>query len=140
MRIIHDLARCTNSCTYRIKFNVQHDLSSILNIKIRLLRIENTLFEIIRPLLFLINVERLYVYNDSLTKRTIEQLFEIDKRNSQNSCSDVVLIEIKKILVISELQKQLQNVNRLTKSLLTLTKRLEKSYKCHERYLLTYDV
>ena len=87
--------------------NVQHDLSFILNIKIRFLRIENTLFKVMRPLLFLINIKGLYVYNDDLTKRMIEQLFEIDKRDFQNSCFKIVLIEIEKILVIFELQKQL---------------------------------
>ena len=34
-----------------------------------------------RSLLFLINIKRLYVYDDDLTKCTIEQLFEIDKRD-----------------------------------------------------------
>ena len=83
--------------------NVQHDLSSVLNIKIELLRIGNTLFKVMRPLLFLINVERLYVYDDDLTRRTIEQLFETNERDSQNSCSGIVLVEIEKVLVISEL-------------------------------------
>ena len=83
--------------------NVQHDLSSVLNIKIGFLRIKNTLFKVMKFLLFLINIERLYVYDDDLTKYTIEQLFEINERNSQNSCFEIILIEIKKILVISRL-------------------------------------
>ena len=115
-------------------------MSFVLNIKIGLLRIGNALFGVMRPLLSLVNTEGLYAYGDGLTKHTIEQLFEIDGRDSQNSCSGVVLVGIEKVLVISGLQKQLQNVNRLTKNLLTLTKRSERSCKCHERYLLTYDV
>ena len=91
--------------------NVLYDLSFVLNIRIGFLRIENTLFEVMRPLLFLINVERLYTYKEALMKYTIVQLFKIDKRDSQNSCSKTVLIEIKKIYIIYGLKKQLQNVS-----------------------------
>ena len=61
--------------------NVQHDLSFVFNIKIELLRIENTLFEVMRSLLFLINTERPYTYNDVQIKYTIVRLFKIDKRD-----------------------------------------------------------
>ena len=51
--------------------NVQYDLSFVLNIKIGFLRIENALFGVMRSLLFLINTERLYVYDDVLMKYII---------------------------------------------------------------------
>ena len=52
--------------------NVQYNLSFILNTKIKFLRIKNALFKVIKSLLFLVNVKRLYVYDDDLTKCTIE--------------------------------------------------------------------
>ena len=85
--------------------NVQYDLSFVLNIKIKFLRIENTLFRVMRSLLFLINIKRLYVCNDVLIKYIIVQLFKINKRDSQNLCSKTVLIKIKKILIIYRLKK-----------------------------------
>ena len=88
----------------------------------------------------MINKEKSYTCNDVQIKYTIVQLFKINKKDSQNSCFKTVLTEIKKVLIIYGPQKQLQNVNRLTKNLLILTKRLERSCKCHERYLPTYDI
>ena len=46
-----------------------------------------------RPLLFLINTEELYTYNNAQMKYMIIQLFKIDERDSQNSCSEAICQE-----------------------------------------------
>jgi hypothetical protein len=72
-----------------------------LNIKNRLLRTENALFRVIKPLSFLASAEVLYDYSKTVERLMTKPVFKINGKASLNLCSRVVLAGIKRDLVIS---------------------------------------
>ena len=69
-----------------------------------------------RSLLFLVNKENRYEFNEMLEIYMKITVFDEDKRNILNLCFKTVFTEIKKVLVISERKRQLLNVKRLIKN------------------------
>jgi hypothetical protein len=55
-------------------------LSSILDISTRLLKTRNVLFRVIKPLLFLANIEALYNYSVYIVKHIKKHVFNRNKR------------------------------------------------------------
>ena len=53
-----------------------------------------------RPLLFLISEEAQYEYDETVMRCTKIPVFDVDERDSQNSCFEAVLVEIKRALII----------------------------------------
>jgi hypothetical protein len=82
------------------------------------LRTGNALFEVLRPLLFLIIIKAHYAYNEIIKRRTIILLFEINKRGSLNSYFRAVLVKTKRGPIIFELRRLLKRRNKLKRSLM----------------------
>jgi hypothetical protein len=69
-----------------------------------------------RPLLFLVSEEAQYEYGETMVRRTKIPVFDVDGRDSQNSCFGAVLVGIKRALVIFGRKRQLLSARRLIKS------------------------
>jgi hypothetical protein len=65
------------------------------------------LFEVMRPLLFLVNTETLYDSRETVVRLMITPVFSINERAFQNSCSKNALVGIQKALIISEAKRLL---------------------------------
>jgi hypothetical protein len=101
-----------------IIYNEKRAYTSIFNINIGLLRTENALFRVIRPLLFLIIIKAQYTYSETARRRTIILLFEINRRGSLNSCFRAVSIRTRRGPIIFGLRRLLKRRNKLRRSLI----------------------